>query len=266
MAIKGNEASEGGSQVKLYTGIGSFRVVAVNPTQEQLKALGYKAEKEPVYKDEKHGSRVVFHIEAIAPGGDKIKTNIAFFIKDKRRTDIFINKIGKFSKDQTKVLGEARNPYEGEIELLNFIADWANVNQKKEEELYLDSIDRIATTGDVSEISQILLARKDNIFKALAVVQDGKYQRVYSKRTARSWSTDYSYLHKSLVENKDYIKEDLGGIDFAVYVPSQFILKPWTGSVGALATAAFVTSQSNGNGHATAGSEAAAADDDDLPF
>lgn len=263
MAIKPNAATQSsGSNAQLYTGVAAFRVVGINPTQEELKTMGYKAEKAPVYRNDKGENRIVFFVEATAPGGHIIKSNVAFFVKDVVRKEIFINKLGKFSKDANKISGEVRNPLEGEIDLLGFIADWANINFKKEEELYLESIQKIASTGDVSEIREIHRSSKDNLFKGLATVADGKYQRVYNKRFARAWSTDYSYLHKSLQENQSYIKEDLGDIDFKLYIPDQFVLKPWTGQVAALADAAASASHSNGNGTGTA----TAVDDDDLPF
>jgi hypothetical protein len=254
MAIKGNDTSESsGSGSQLYTGIAAYRVTAINPTQEELKAMGYKAEKAPVYTKVKDGilqTTIVFYVEATAPGGNKIKTNTACFIRNKILPDVFINKYGKYGKDRTKIPGELRNPYDGEIDLLKFIADWANVSMKKgqEEELYLDTIKQIAEHGDLNELREIMRARSGNVFKALSTVSEGKYQRIYNRRMARSWSDDYSFIHTSLVENQKYL-DDIGEIDLKLYVPTQFTLKPWKG-VGA-ALAAVVTTTGNGSHHPT---------------
>lgn len=277
MAIKVNAATSETTTAKLYTGVAAWRVTGINPTQEQLKAMGFKAEKEPVYTqvDENgvRNTRLVLFVEATAPGGVKIHSNMAFFIKNKIRDSIFINRLGKFSSDRSKVSGEVRNPYDGEIELLNFIADWCNIKMKKgeEEELYLESIKTLAETGDIYEIRQIFQAAKDNLFKALAIVSEGKYQRVFTRQTARIWSNDYSRIHKSLADNASYIKEDLGGIDLKVYIDKQFVLKPWKGVTQDVAAGALAGAATNGNGHHSPADNGSApppssSGDDEAPF
>lgn len=257
--IKPNQ-SNAGEGIKLYTGVASFRIVGINPSQEELKKLGYKAEKAPVYKDaEKFGTKVAFFLEATAPGGDKIRTNDAYFLKNKVREGIFINKEGNFSSDATKVSGEVRNPFEGEIELLEFVRNWANL--KKGETCYLETIDKIIENADVTELRQIAKAVPDNQVQKLCTVRDGKYQSVYNRKTERAYGTDYSYLHKDLAKNQSYIKEDLGGIDFKLYVADQFKLKPWKGNTAEVAQTATATTSSNGTA-----AHADAAASDEAPF
>jgi hypothetical protein len=151
-----------------------------------------------------------------------------------------------------------------------FIGDWANVSMKKgaEEELMLDTIQNIAANGDITEVRQIFKNISGNIFKALATVSEGKYQRIYTKKMARAWSTDYSYIHKSLVANESYIKEDLGGIDMKVYIPAQFQLKKWEGVGAAVAATAAATASTNGNGSHQSNTPAPGVDDngDEAPF
>ncbi len=244
MAVKPNQTNEGGVSSKLYTGVANLKVVAINPNQAKLKELGYRAEKEPSYFDEKNGHRIAFYLEG-KDGENLIRTNDAYFIKNVTRPEIFINREGKFGKDRSKLTGEVRNPFQGEVDLLNFIADWCNIN--KGEECVLDSIAKIAATGDLFELNDILSNAGENTFKGLLGVKDGKYQRLYQKKRLRSWSDNLTYLHKSLVDNEQYIKEDYGPIDFKLFVPSQFNLKPWNGTAAATAeTTATGTASSNG--------------------
>jgi hypothetical protein len=45
-------------EIKLYTGLGNMKVVAVNPSKDSLEQMGYKPQNDPVYltKDEKSQS------------------------------------------------------------------------------------------------------------------------------------------------------------------------------------------------------------------
>lgn len=272
MAVKVNASGEGnGGSAKLFTGVAALRVTYINPTQEQMKEIGYKAEKVPVYKGD-FGTKVVMIVEGTAPGGAKIKFPLpAFFLKDKFREDIFINKLGNFGKDASKLEGESRNPYDGEIELLNFIREW--VNAKKGEEISLDNIADLVQNADTTELQGILASASENFFKAFLTVRDGKYQSAYNRKWERGYSNDFSYLHKSMVKEQKYIKEDLGGVDFALYIPDQFKLKEWKGDGAAVATAA---TSSNGSANGTTNSQsqngsagsspAATSDDEEAPF
>lgn len=274
MAVKVNASGEGnGGSAKLFTGVAALRVTYINPTQEQMKEIGYKAEKAPVYKGD-FGTKVVMIVEGTAPGGHKLRFPLpAFFLKDKLREDLHLNKFGNFGKDASKLEGDTRHPYDGEIELLNFIREWANL--KKGEELSLDNIKDLIEFADTTELKGIMASATEsgNVFKALLTVRDGKYQSAYNKKWERGYSNDFSYLHKSLVKEQAYIKEDLGGIDFALYISDQFKLKEWKGEGAAVATAA-TNSNSSSNGTAnsqpqngSAGSSpAATADDDEAPF
>jgi hypothetical protein len=260
MAVKPNSTTEGGSTT-LYTGLATFKVVAINPTQQKMKELGYKAEKEPVYFNPETGRRIVFFLEAKA-GEDTIRTNRAFFLKDKIRQDIFVNKQGNFNKDRSKLTGETRMPYDGEIDLLNFIQDWCNV--KKDQECYLETIERIIRTGDLFELNEIFDNAKNNVFKALCIVRDGKYQGIYERKLIRSWSTDLSYLHKSLAENEQYLRGDIGPIDLKLFVPEQFELRPYTATTATAKTALELIHAQSENGVQPKAETPAA--DDDAPF
>ncbi len=266
MAITPNTTTEGTGSSRLYTGVALLKVVAINPNQAKLKELGYKADKEPSYYDENNGHRIAFYLEGKA-GNDVIRTNAAYFLKNVVRTELFINGEGNFGKDRSKLTGAIRNPYQGEVDLLLFIADWCNI--KKGEPLSLESIEKIAKTGDLFELREIFNNAKENVFKGLLLVRDGKYQSVYTKKLMRSWNTDLSYLHKSLVDNGAHLKGDFGPIDLKLFVPEQFELRAWKGAVGVVAETAAATASSNGNGSAAPTAEAtgeAAPGTDDAPF
>ena len=54
MAIKANASSNGGGEFKQYIGVGSFRVLGVNPTKEELsKFYGRDMQNDPVYLNDK---------------------------------------------------------------------------------------------------------------------------------------------------------------------------------------------------------------------
>lgn len=107
MAIKANASSQGATEFKRFVGIGSFRVLGVNPNKEELeKFYGRTIEKEPEYLkdkvDEKDGNkpykqlRVCFMVQADDPANipaenkatrecnaaltEPLKTTVSFFI------------------------------------------------------------------------------------------------------------------------------------------------------------------------------------------
>lgn len=268
MAVKPNETTES-SNARLYTGVALLKVVAINPNQEEMKAMGMKAEKAPSYqKNDDKGlqTRITFYVEAKGLNeGEVIKSNIAIFLRNKKREDIFIDQFGKFGKDRTTLGDQVRNPYEGELELLSLVEAWCGI--KKGQEFSLETIDGIVQNGSTTELRQILKDFPNNVFKGFLTVRDGKYQGVYNKKYEKSFGTDYSYLHKSFVKEEKYITDDLGKVDFKMYVPEHFQLKLWEGQTAAIANSA-LTSQTNGHSQAPQGpqGEVATGADDDVPF
>lgn len=237
MAIKGQKFDESRSgNFQLYTGAAKFKVKAINPDQEGLKQLGFKADKAPVYVDDKGTRKVVFHIESI---DGKIKSNLAFFIKNVKSDTVFMDNFGKFSKDQTKLKGAVRRPWQGESNLIDFLGNWIDV--EKDGELFLSTIDDLVRTGNISEILSLFRDFKDNQFYGLAYVREGKYQGVYSRRTARHWTNSFQYIHKALVEDEKR-EGDFGPINLSVYNKADFAVRaydaasaPPTGSTGGFA-------------------------------
>jgi len=256
MAIKVNESYSGeGFSNKLYTGVSILKIIGVNPTQEELKALGYRAEKEPVYFQNKEGVnnlRIVFMLETKV-GDEKITFPApAIFLRDKK-AEYFADRFGKMNRDATKLEGDIRNPYEGEMDLLRLIRIIASVRTNRGEELILDTIDRMVSTGDISELRAIVSAvkAKNNTFKGYLTVRNNKYQSVYLRKLEFASNTNYEWIHKDMSEQRNYIKDDLGGVNLDLYNPQDFVLKEWNPSTA--------TAQSSASSNPVLSAAAAAA-------
>ncbi len=117
MAIgKAKASAEAGSGFKMYMGVGSFRVLGVNPTKEELSAFyGRDVQSDPTYvnkKTDKDGkpytqTRISFMIQA--DPADKTKKN---WEKDpnkdlaeplKTTINFFVDSRYRYNSDQTKV-------------------------------------------------------------------------------------------------------------------------------------------------------------------
>lgn len=120
MAIKANASSNGGGEFKQYIGVGSFRVLGVNPTKEELsKFFGREMQNDPVYLSDKQDDkdnnkpykqlRVNFMIQADTP--DTIeqankaarKANAALKEPVKTTISFFIDSRYYYNNDKTKV-------------------------------------------------------------------------------------------------------------------------------------------------------------------
>ena len=115
MAIKANASSQG-SEFKKYVGVGSFRVLGVNPNKDELeKFYGREQQKEPEYLKDKVDAndgdkpykqlRVSFMIQAdkTYEDGKPIKENEALEEPLKTTVNFFIDSRYFFNSDKTKV-------------------------------------------------------------------------------------------------------------------------------------------------------------------
>jgi len=114
MAIKANASSTGGGEFKQYIGVGSFRVLGVNPTKEELsKFYGREVTNDPKYladKTDDEGKaykqlRVSFMIQADREyeDGKPNKTNAALQEPFKTTINFFIDSRYFYNKDKSKV-------------------------------------------------------------------------------------------------------------------------------------------------------------------
>ena len=120
MAIKANASATGGGEFKRFIGVGSFKVLGVNPTKEELSAfLGREVQNDPVYLTDKTDDdgkaykslRLSFMIEAdpLYEDGKENKTNAALAEPYKTTVNFFIESRYNYNKDKTKI--QVRDKY-----------------------------------------------------------------------------------------------------------------------------------------------------------
>ena len=178
--------------IKTFSGLTNVKVIAVNPTMEELHALDINVKQEPNYTIEFSGeayNKIVLWLNN-SDGNFKLE----ILMQDKAKVSQngkhqWMNSIGQstWSEDSPtyewwKKEGE-RKAYVGEETLINFIKAWANVASG--DEVYLDTISNIASGSDLSELKSLITALHGNEARILIGVKDDKYQQVYTKYFGR---------------------------------------------------------------------------------
>lgn len=246
MAIVTNSsATETQKVFNLYTGVGKAKVLAINPSLQELTNLGFNFTNEPEYftTDEEGNKKLKLQIFIQNTEKPDLKTNITFFLENKNRVNKdgdkfeFINSKGQStwakSKDEavnrTNAKGEkwfssegAREAKVGEVALINFIANWANV--KPGDEISLETIEDIVNKGNVKELKDILNICKDNEVRVLFKVRDTgekQYQTVDSNVFDRGFkrNDDYKVFTKYAESQTKagYEIKDIWTYEFKVY-------------------------------------------------
>jgi hypothetical protein len=250
MSIAHNSSNEQVStERKLYTGVTNFKVTAVNPTMDEMKALGMNPKNDPSYFTQVEGEnkklRIDLYIQANKDTNElnaEIKTKISFWLENAVRTNKdgnksqFINKKGQVAwpkgTEETPTYEwyskeGLRKAYIGEEFLIPFIQAWANV--KQDDNCGLDTITKIVE-GDVTELKTLVEVLKSNAVRVLLGVKDGQYQSVYTKFFDRPYNRSLSKFQKALegeygaFKDCDYqddlhLREYLGG-DMAGSAPT----------------------------------------------
>lgn len=114
MAIGKAKASTEGGSFKQFIGVGSFRIIGVNPTKEQLAAFyGRDVQNDPVYVSDKTDAdgkgykqaRISFMIQAdLLNEEDKpIKANEKLTEPFKTTVNFFVDNRYRYNKDNTKI-------------------------------------------------------------------------------------------------------------------------------------------------------------------
>lgn len=116
MAIKANASSMGATEFKKYVGVGSFRVLGVNPNKAELEEFyGRTVDNEPEYLKDKQDAndnnkpykqlRVSFMIQADKEyeDGKPIKDNAVLTDSLKTTVNFFIDSRYFYNRDKTKV-------------------------------------------------------------------------------------------------------------------------------------------------------------------
>lgn len=225
MNINTNNSDERVEGSDLYTGIFTVKVVAINPDKDKLTELGFNPQKEPQYTDkdknnpEVDRTRVEFYLKTAPttdPDGTELPSKIvkaAFWLSDMERTNKdgtknqFVNINGNFAwpkGDETEInyawynKEGLRPAYIGEENLVEMIKAWGNT--KRDADCQLESPSKIAS-GNVTELRDLLPILKDNKFKVLIGVKDGKYQSVYTKHFERSYSSNMKGFTEALEDD-----------------------------------------------------------------
>lgn len=152
----GRESTDGGSFAK-YVGVGQFKVLAVNPTKEELgKIYGTSIDNDIEYtsKDATDGTdqvRIDFIIESVAEknNGVELKTKASYFLKNAPRfnaaktkvqvinaygestwLDLGVAQAGGIPENQSWFEGPYRPALVGEEELTAFLKNYLNIPVK----------------------------------------------------------------------------------------------------------------------------------------
>jgi len=197
MAIKSNDSATSvvGGGLTYYSGLAPFKVVAVNPTLDELHAIGVNFKTEPTYEVNLGGvefNKITFWIQ-----NDDLTTSFDILVNTEKKVSsndkpLWINNYGQSSySDKSPVENDnmpwwkedgTRHAYTNEDVLINFVQAWANVASG--DEVYFDSMDKIAA-GDLTEIKALAKSLANNSCGLLIGTKTsdaGKtYQTVYTK-------------------------------------------------------------------------------------
>lgn len=203
---------------KLYTGRARVKVIAVNPTAEeisQLRDIPLDRLKEPEYED-----RIVFYLQGVDedfiapvsffPSEEEVnpsKTGKINYINDKCQTAWLTNledvdELPWFDRQG------ARPSRKGEAELYQFFINWLGVNTENGSfKLPFEEF----VTGDISSIKTAIETFKDDKTDMVVLlgVSQNKYQEVYNREFARGFRKDFSKISW----DREYT------LDFAEYIP-----------------------------------------------
>jgi hypothetical protein len=188
MAIQSNASTEevAGGGREFYSGLTNVKIVAVNPTMDELHALEVNVKQEPVYSgttNDQDWNKATFWLE-----NEDNKFKLDFFLRNNNKESktgkfLWINNVGQstWSTDEPtydwwKTEGQ-RKAYEGERELIDFTKAWANVAAGGT--VFFDTMSDIVQ-GNVKELKDLATALKDNELRVLIGVKDDKYQGVYT--------------------------------------------------------------------------------------
>jgi hypothetical protein len=214
-----------------WTGVVNMKIAAINPTMEEMKAMGMNPQREPEYFTERENKRS-FRLDVYLYNAErKINAKAAFFLESRARwnKDVtkveWINKFGSTSwsgsesdvpsYDWFKKDG-ARPALVGEAVLTSFIAAWANTGP--EDQCIFDDPKALAE-GKLAEIKALLATIPNNEVQVLLGVKpvtgnDGTvayYQDVYTGYFDRPYRKAYDKWKKQLESEYGAFKSDYQG-------------------------------------------------------
>lgn len=237
MAVRGNNSSDAQvKEFKLYTGITNVKIIAINPTLDEAKALKLPIREEPKYVEEDGKIRLDFHVER-----EGSKAKIAIFLENKERLNKdgdkceYINNSGQtcWSTLTNAVFPDwydatsVRKAIVGESTLISLLINWLNI--KPGDDCYLDNI-KALFSENLSELKTLFNSYKDNEFRVMYMVGEGKYQRIYTGYFDRATNKSFTYWksHFDKQAKGGYTPKDVYSYEFKEFigVPSDEDAKP----------------------------------------
>ena len=234
------------TDIKLYTGLTLAKVVAINPTKEQLSKIGIETEEEPNYvgKPDENGNKTIY-VDFYLQIGEKDEKG-ELFIKRPQKLRFFLTEAFRVSRKGTNQIIDAagrtayidpeneehdyarfkwidrpsaRPCYVGEDRLTQFLINWLNI--KPGDNARLESPEKLFN-GDLSELNGIFKAFSSNEVRVMLTVhttQDSKrFQNIYSNYFDRASNESYTYWEKHFRENGEKFQDDYS-FEFTEFKP-----------------------------------------------
>jgi len=214
-----NEAVVEDNGIKLYSGITSMKVIAINPTLTQLHELGMDyIKKEPEYTNININgtvhNKIVFWLRNEEY---KLSVKSEFLVRNEKRQNKdgnkyqWINKEGRFQWGATNPAEiydwykneEVREAYYGEENLTSFVRALFNVRTGDPCQLNVEVFN-----NDVSSLLNAHAALADNELRCLLGVKDDKYQEVYTHHFGRIKPQRDSQFFTALKDDFKQFKAD----------------------------------------------------------
>lgn len=229
MGVKSNSSEEEVVKGrKLFTGIGDFKIIMVNPTLEELHEREIMLQSEPQYEvtfqnDDKpdvtctkivlwaQNDDVTVPVEfLITPGPWKSSTG-KFKWYNRMGQDTWGNMAEDGSLDFDSLHEKAQEFFKepetayripkGMDTLTDFVRSWANV--ATDDDIYLDTIPALEK-GDVAELREMIKDLSGNRVRLLCYVRDGKYQAVYTGHFGRMKPRRDDLFTSAIADNPPY--------------------------------------------------------------
>lgn len=213
--------AENNSGFEIITGVIDVNILAVNPTLEELVAMGVNLKKEPEYISANADTgakkiRLDFWVKPAAKELASHVTKVSFFLEDANRVAQsgkfqYINSECKSSyADNVESLPEwisrvdVRQAKIGEAELMEFLRNFANVK-----DLEFKNFSSLFN-NNMTELRGLLTMKKSNSVQILFTERNG-FQSTYNKYSVRGGNSrlDFWAKHLNKVINKPNYQDSL---------------------------------------------------------
>ena len=224
-------------ETKLYTGIQLAKPIAICPNLTKLEELGFKYDKEPVYKmepDDEGNARIGIDFYLKFDNVERIQKSKFFLTNTPRLSNNKLKQqlIDKFGKTCWSTLDSKGDEWDwmdaestrscliGEEQLTNFLINWLNI--KPGDNARLENPKKLFDLN-FSELDGALKMNPDNQVRALLFVKhtdNGKiYQNVYNQYFDRATNKSYTYWEKHFIKksNDGYPFTESFSYDFKEY-------------------------------------------------